>query len=147
MVSVKKRGKYYQYTFDVAKIGGKRRQKSRSGFKTKAEAQKIADIKHIALLEAFNKELKYHNADSYYSCSLINGRCKYLKSNNECDVIECLPYNCQLKVSAYLFMDIFGAGINFFRCSGIGNPEGELYDISEINADIDKYFETYPFLK
>ena len=40
MVSVKKRGKYYQYTFDVAKIGGKRRQKSRSGFKTKAEAQK-----------------------------------------------------------------------------------------------------------
>ena len=48
MVSVKKRGKYYQYTFDVAKIGGKRRQKSRSGFKTKAEAQKIGNTTYTS---------------------------------------------------------------------------------------------------
>ena len=44
MVSVKKRGRYYQYTFDVAKIDGKRRQKSKSGFKTKAEAQEAGTV-------------------------------------------------------------------------------------------------------
>ena len=40
MVNVRKRGKVYEYSFDVAKIEGKRKRVSKSGFKTKAEALK-----------------------------------------------------------------------------------------------------------
>ena len=36
----KKRGKYYQYKFETAKIDGKRKVSSKSGFRTKAEAEK-----------------------------------------------------------------------------------------------------------
>ena len=39
MVNVRKRGNVYEYNFDVAKIEGKRKRISKSGFKTKAEAQ------------------------------------------------------------------------------------------------------------
>lgn len=38
-VNIRKRGKYYQYQFEVAPIAGKRKQVTKSGFKTKAEAQ------------------------------------------------------------------------------------------------------------
>lgn len=38
MVSIRKRGKVYQYSFEIAKVAGKRRRNSKSGFKTKKEA-------------------------------------------------------------------------------------------------------------
>ena len=44
MVNVRKRGKAYEYSFDVAKIEGKRKRISKSGFKTKAEALKQGTI-------------------------------------------------------------------------------------------------------
>lgn len=44
MVNVRKRGKYYQYQFEVAPINGKRKQVTKSGFKTKAEAEKAGII-------------------------------------------------------------------------------------------------------
>lgn len=37
-VTVQKRGKYYQYKFEIAKVDGKRKFLSKSGFKTKNEA-------------------------------------------------------------------------------------------------------------
>ncbi len=40
MINIRKRGNVYQYSFEVAKIDGKRKQFSKSGFKTKAEAEK-----------------------------------------------------------------------------------------------------------
>ena len=40
MVNVRKRGNFYQYQFEVAPIDGKRKQVTKSGFKTKAEAEK-----------------------------------------------------------------------------------------------------------
>ena len=39
-VTIQKRGKYYQYKFETAKIDGKRKFASKSGFRTKAEAEK-----------------------------------------------------------------------------------------------------------
>ena len=39
-VTIQKRGKYYQYKFETAKIDGKRKFSSKSGFRTKAEAEK-----------------------------------------------------------------------------------------------------------
>lgn len=38
MVNVRKRGNSYQYYFEIAPVDGKRKQKVKSGFKTKAEA-------------------------------------------------------------------------------------------------------------
>ena len=38
-INVKKRGKVYQYQFEVGKINGKRKRVSKSGFKTKKEAE------------------------------------------------------------------------------------------------------------
>lgn len=49
MVNVRKRGKVYQYQFEIAKVDGKRKYISKSGFKTKNEAlmtgiRDVADI-------------------------------------------------------------------------------------------------------
>ena len=38
MISIKKRGKNYQYCFEAGKINGKRKQITKCGFKTKKEA-------------------------------------------------------------------------------------------------------------
>ena len=38
MVNVRKRGSGYQYYFEIAPVDGKRKQKVKSGFKTKSEA-------------------------------------------------------------------------------------------------------------
>ena len=44
MVNVRKRGNVYEFNFDVAKIEGKRKRMTKSGFKTKAEALKQETI-------------------------------------------------------------------------------------------------------
>lgn len=44
MVNVRKRGNVYEYNFYVAKIEGKRKRITKSGFKTKAEALKQGTI-------------------------------------------------------------------------------------------------------
>ena len=38
MISIRKRGKVYQYCFEAGKVNGKRKQITKSGFKTKSEA-------------------------------------------------------------------------------------------------------------
>ncbi len=45
-VTIQKRGKFYQYKFEIAKVDGKRKFISKSGFKTKTEAEK-QEILHI----------------------------------------------------------------------------------------------------
>lgn len=37
-INIKKRGKVYQYCFEAAKVNGKRKQITKSGFRTKNEA-------------------------------------------------------------------------------------------------------------
>ena len=44
MINIRKRGKVYQYSFEIAKVDGKRRQITKSGFATKSEAQKAGVI-------------------------------------------------------------------------------------------------------
>ena len=51
MVNVRKRGNYYQYQFEIASIDGKRKQKTKSGFKTKAEAKKAGIIAYNEYME------------------------------------------------------------------------------------------------
>ena len=59
MVNVRKRGNVYEYNFDVAKIEGKRKRITKSGFKTKAEALKQGTI-------AYNE---YLNTGKLFSAS------------------------------------------------------------------------------
>ena len=44
MVNVRKRGNVYEYNFDVAKIEGKRKRITKSGFKNKIEAQEAGTV-------------------------------------------------------------------------------------------------------
>ena len=52
MISIRKRGEVYQYCFDAGKVNGKRKQITKSGFKTKNEAfaagQKALKIKDVS---------------------------------------------------------------------------------------------------
>lgn len=88
-VTIQKRGKYYQYKFETAKIDGKRKFSSKSGFRTKAEAEKEgikayneymntghdftpSDMSYSDLLDYWLEKhcyinLKYHTIEAYSS--------------------------------------------------------------------------------
>lgn len=88
-VTIQKRGKYYQYKFETAKIDGKRKFSSKSGFRTKAEAEKEgikayneymntghdftpSDMSYSDLLDYLLEKhcyinLKYHTIEAYSS--------------------------------------------------------------------------------
>ena len=89
MVNVRKRGKSYQYYFEIASVDGKRKQQVKSGFKTKKEAE-LAGIKALNEYNQYGKtfdtnsmsysdyldywmekhckiNLKYHTIESYSS--------------------------------------------------------------------------------
>lgn len=51
-VNVKKRGKVYQYRFEMAPVDGKRKYSSKSGFKTKAEAEEAGNEAYTEYLHA-----------------------------------------------------------------------------------------------
>ena len=76
MVNVRKRGKVYEYSFDVAKIEGKRKRVSKSGFKTKAEALKQGTIAYNEYLNTGRNiktnEMSYSDFLDYW----LNNHCK-----------------------------------------------------------------------
>lgn len=77
MVNVRKRGNVYEYNFDVAKIEGKRKRITKSGFKTKAEALKQGTIAYNEYLHAGRKfvsnEMSYSDFLDYW----LNNHCVY----------------------------------------------------------------------
>ena len=88
-VTIQKRGKYYQYKFEIAKVDGKRKFANKSGFKTKAEAEREgiiaynnyintghgfepSDMSYADLLDYWIQNycyinLKYHTIEAYSS--------------------------------------------------------------------------------
>lgn len=88
-VTIQKRGKFYQYKFEIAKIDGKRKFLSKSGFKTKSEAEKegiiaynnylntgnsfsVSDMSYSDFLDYWIEKycyvnLKYHTIEAYQS--------------------------------------------------------------------------------
>ena len=76
MVNVRKRGNVYEYSFDVAKIEGKRKRVSKSGFKTKAEALKQGTIAYNEYLNTGRNiktnEMSYSDFLDYW----LNNHCK-----------------------------------------------------------------------
>lgn len=97
MISIRKRGQVYQYSFEISKVDGKRKRKSKSGFKTKKEAmeagiieynnyfnngcntrdEKISYSDYLDLwIEDYKQNMKYNTVRTYKS--IIE---KYLKPN------------------------------------------------------------------
>lgn len=76
MVNVRKRGNVYEYSFDVAKIEGKRKRITKSGFKTKSEALKQGTI---AYNEYLNTGKSFKSNEMSYSDFLdywLDNHCK-----------------------------------------------------------------------
>ena len=63
-VTIQKRGKYYQYKFEVAKVDGKRKFINKSGFDTKEEAIKAGNI---AFTEYLNMGLVFKEKEISFS--------------------------------------------------------------------------------
>lgn len=57
MVNIRKRGKVYQYQFEIAKVDGKRKYISKSGFKTRKEANDI--LEKIIQTDVINEIMNY----------------------------------------------------------------------------------------
>lgn len=77
MVNVRKRGNVDECNFDVAKIEGKRKRITKSGFKTKAEALKQGTIAYNEYLhtgrEFVSNEISYSDFLDYW----LNNHCIY----------------------------------------------------------------------
>ena len=63
MINIRKRGKVYQYCFEAGKVNGKRKQITKSGFKTKNEA-------YIAGQKAYDE---FINGVSDVECNMLYG--------------------------------------------------------------------------
>ena len=61
MINIRKRGKVYQYCFEAGKVNGKRKQITKSGFKTKNEA-------YIAGQQAYDK---FINGEKVNECEML----------------------------------------------------------------------------
>lgn len=63
-VTIQKRGNFYQYKFEIAKVDGKRKFLSKSGFKTKSEAEKAGILAYNDYLNTGNS---FSASDMSYS--------------------------------------------------------------------------------
>lgn len=81
MVNVRKRGNVYEYNFDIAKIGGKRKRITKSGFKTRAEALKQGTIAYNEYLNTGRKfvsnEMSYSDFLDYWYENYCEVNLKY----------------------------------------------------------------------
>ena len=84
-VNIRKRGKYYQYQFEVAPIAGKRKQVTKSGFKIKAEAQEEGTK---AYNEYITTGLNFKESEISYSDYLDFWLEKYCKVNLRYSTIQ-----------------------------------------------------------
>ena len=77
-INVKKRGKVYRYQFEVGKINGKRKRVSKSGFKTKKEAEEAGTK---ALNNFFNTGLTIKENNISFADYLDNWMENYCEIN------------------------------------------------------------------
>lgn len=84
-VNIRKRGKTYQYYFEAASINGKRKQISKSGFRTKNEA---IENGNIAYNEYLTTGLNFKESDISYSDYLDYWMQNYCKINLRYNTIQ-----------------------------------------------------------
>ena len=85
-VNTRKRGERWEYRFEGAKIGGERKQISKSGFRTQADALKAGNI---ALVEYENAGLNFEPSETsvadymdYWMENYVKINCRYNTQNN-----------------------------------------------------------------
>lgn len=80
-VTIQKRGKYYQYKFEVAKVDGKRKFINKSGFDTKDEAIKAGNIAYTEYLNTGlvfkEKEISFSDYLDYWYDNYCEANLKY----------------------------------------------------------------------
>ena len=80
-VTIQKRGKYYQYKFEVAKVNGKRKFINKSGFATKDEAIKAGNIAYTEYLNTGlvfkEKEISFSDYLDYWYENYCEVNLKY----------------------------------------------------------------------
>lgn len=80
-VTIQKRGKYYQYKFEVAKVDGKRKFINKSGFDTKDEAIKAGNIAYTEYLNTGlvfkEKEISFSDYLNYWYNNYCEVNLKY----------------------------------------------------------------------
>ena len=84
-VNIKKRGKLYQYQFEIAKVDGKRKYINKSGFKTKQEALEAGNR---AYTEYLNAGVPFKECSISYSDYLDYWIENYCKNNLKYNTIE-----------------------------------------------------------
>lgn len=84
-VGIKKRGKVYQYQFEIAPIKGKRKWITKSGFKTKAEAEEEGNK---AYTEYLNAGIPYKESNISYSDYLDYWLKNYCEINLKYNTIQ-----------------------------------------------------------
>lgn len=84
-VNVRKRGKVYQYQFEAAVVDGKRKQITKSGFKTKKEAEEVGAK---AYEDYLNTGLTFKETKISYSDYLDYWVENYCKSNLKYNTIQ-----------------------------------------------------------
>lgn len=84
-INIRKRGKVYQYQFEIAPVGGKRKQITKSGFKTKLEAQEAGTQ---AYNEYINTGLNFKENQISYSDYLDYWMKNYCEINLKYNTIQ-----------------------------------------------------------
>ena len=114
-VSIKKRGKVYQYQFEIAPAKGKRKWITKSGFKTKAEAQEEGNKAYTEYLNAGVpfKECKISYSD--YLDYWLNNYCKInLKYNTIQAYQNIIKKHIEPKLGKYRLSTITSVKLNSF---------------------------------
>ena len=114
-VNVKKRGKVYQYQFEIARVKGKRKFLNKSGFKTKAEAIEAGNLAYTEYLNAGVpfKECKISYSDylDYWIDNYCRTNLKYNTINKYQTLIE--KY-IKPKIGMYRLSTLTSVRLNLF---------------------------------
>lgn len=126
-VNIKKRGKVYQYQFEIATVKGKRKWITKSGFKTKAEAQEEGNK---AFTEYLTAGVPFKECNISYSDYLDYWLDNYCKVN--------LKYRYSVIVNKYLKIYL-----GHFRLNAITS-----YQLNKYLIDVCRRYDySYGYLK
>lgn len=91
-VTIQKRGKYYQYKFEIAKVDGKRKFLNKSGFKTKAEAQEAGTVAYEEYIRTGvvvkDCQMSYHDYLDFWYENYCKINLKYTTQEAYKNIIE-----------------------------------------------------------
>lgn len=114
-VGIKKRGKVYQYQFEIASVQGKRKWITKSGFKTKAEAQEEGNK---AYTEYLNAGVPYKECNISYSDYLDYWLKNYCETNLKYNTIQAytniIKKHIEPKLGKYRLSTLTSVKLNSF---------------------------------